>query len=493
MLLAPDSLNFGVLVLLSASVGFVGYRWLLPRLPRFYTGLALGFFAAQILAFALWAGIRVALHPVEGSALLYAVDRFASLLSTTQLALIGVVALITALMSRRQPAWQRLYWLALALVFPYIGLDDYFDWKALWHIDGLEKPFVLLGLAVAAATVMAALRSSSPARQWHWWTLAGLTLAGAGGFAFDGLPDICGQFGFLRLDGCLGFRFAEEALEFLGFWLALLAALGHLSAAAPKPSRWIRLAICALPALAALIFISNAVLPQLVSPSSATVISRPAEAEDRQRDAIVVDDELPLSSADAAPSPDEPRDQAAFGIWSHQLIYPFLFVLYAAVGVISFQWLIPGLMPWAARLASLMFAAQVLIVAVALGIQPASVFDEWLWNLGQEYNIPSMFASSQLALVGIVALFAAWYAGPHSTALRLYLAVTGLVFIFVARDEYLVIHEKIQHWERYYARAWHGAGGGDGANGFAFATAPKALASLLSDRAGDERGWRRVI
>lgn len=129
----------------------------------------------------------------------------------------------------------------------------------------------------------------------------------------------------------------------------------------------------------------------------------------------------------------------------------FLFLLYAPVVLISYRWLMPRLSPTSRRLASAMLAGQILVIAVALEIRPGSAYERWLWNVKMEWNIPSTLASIQLALVGGVALITAWLAKARSAWHRLYLVGIGLVFLFLARDEYFKVHDGIQNWERYYA------------------------------------------
>ena len=113
----------------------------------------------------------------------------------------------------------------------------------------------------------------------------------------------------------------------------------------------------------------------------------------------------------------------------------FVFLLYA-LSLISYWRLMPCLSPISKRLASVMLAAQILVIVVALEIRPVSESEDWLWNLGREWNIPSTLASTQLALVGGVALITAWLAKAQSAWRRLYLVGIGLVFLFFARDEY---------------------------------------------------------
>ena len=97
-----------------------------------------------------------------------------------------------------------------------------------------------------------------------------------------------------------------------------------------------------------------------------------------------------------------------------------------------------------------MLAAQILVILLAAQIQPASKFDYWLWNFHEEWNIPATFAAVQLAAVGGVALLTAWYAKAQAALMRWYWLGIGLVFLFLAVDEYLALHEAIPDWELRY-------------------------------------------
>ncbi len=79
--------------------------------------------------------------------------------------------------------------------------------------------------------------------------------------------------------------------------------------------------------------------------------------------------------------------------------------------------------------------------------QPSSNFEHWLQILTGEYNIPATLASAQLALVGCVALLTAQVVKTQ----RLYNIGVGLVFLFLALDEYHKIHERVPNWAAYYA------------------------------------------
>ena len=135
---------------------------------------------------------------------------------------------------------------------------------------------------------------------------------------------------------------------------------------------------------------------------------------------------------------------------SDEVIRIFIFLLYAPACVISFWQLIPRLSRSSARLASLMLLAQLLVVVLSLEATVTSRFDKWLWNFHEEWNIPATLASTQLGMVGGVALATAWLARASPALVRFYLAATGGVFVFLGLDEYLALHEFIESWELYY-------------------------------------------
>ena len=132
------------------------------------------------------------------------------------------------------------------------------------------------------------------------------------------------------------------------------------------------------------------------------------------------------------------------------LLRIFVVLLYAPIVLISYWKLIPRLSPTAQRIASGFLAAQVLVIAVSLEIQPSLSFERWLWHLDREWNIPSTLASTQLAMVGCFALITAWLAKGRHIWLRLYLLGIGLLFLFLARDEYANLHEFIANWISFY-------------------------------------------
>ena len=129
----------------------------------------------------------------------------------------------------------------------------------------------------------------------------------------------------------------------------------------------------------------------------------------------------------------------------------FFLLLYVSVGVISYRLLLPRLSLTSKRLAIGMLLAQFFVIVVSLEIRPTSDFDRWLWDLSKEWNIPATLASTQLAVVAGVALLAGWLDRTRPAWRRIYLIAIGLVFLFLAWDEFTRIHETIQNWGRYYA------------------------------------------
>lgn len=127
----------------------------------------------------------------------------------------------------------------------------------------------------------------------------------------------------------------------------------------------------------------------------------------------------------------------------------FIFLLYAPVVLISYWKLIPRLSPTAKRIASGFLATQVLVIAISLEIQPSSQFERWLWDMEREWNIPSILASTQLALAGCVALTTAWFIRARSAWQCLYLLGVGLVFLYLGMDEFFSWKD-FMNWEDLY-------------------------------------------
>ena len=245
LLVSVDTLIRIFVFLLYASVVLISYWKLMPRLSPTSRRLASAMLAAQVLVIAVSLDSREA--SPSYSKWLWHLDvewNIPSTLASTQLALVGCAALITAWFAKAQPTWQRLYLVAISLVFLYLARDEYFEVHEV--IQNWERYYAAGGVFVAAATAAVSVRS--PRRVWHLCLLTGLAMSAAGAIGLDSIPliwhtgiyprvpAVCGSLGFLHIDGCLYLIWFEETLEFLGIWLTLLAILGQFSDTAPPPA-----------------------------------------------------------------------------------------------------------------------------------------------------------------------------------------------------------------------------------------------------------------
>ncbi len=128
-----------------------------------------------------------------------------------------------------------------------------------------------------------------------------------------------------------------------------------------------------------------------------------------------------------------------------------VFLAYLIGGLFAYWKLIPRLSLVAKQLATILLVTQIFVITLSIITQNTSGFVYWLWRLNTEWNVPATLASIQLALVGGTALLAAYLLDKRSSWLRLYLAGVGLVFLFLAYDEYVMLHETIWNWPMYYA------------------------------------------
>ncbi len=260
LLVSEDTIIRSVLFLVYAPVCALVYWRLIPRLSLAYKRLASGFLAAQILAIVAAllyrpkSGFEVWLWNLEQE------WNIPTALTSTQLALVGGIALLTAWLSKKRTAWESLYLASIGLIFPYLALDEYFK----LHEHGqLAIPYSALGAIIVIATFVVALRAPRQKLLWHSGLLAGMAIGVMGGIIVDKMPPLCGSFVFLPLDGCLQLSFWEESLELLGIWVAMVAMLGHLSDAVPKPKPLLRSLLYLLPALWILLLHLNPLVLQL--------------------------------------------------------------------------------------------------------------------------------------------------------------------------------------------------------------------------------------
>ena len=250
--------------LVHVPVSLLVYWKLNPRLSPTSKRLAIGLLAAQVLLIVLSLAIRPTSFYEEW---LWGIDGEWNILSTlasTQLAMIGCVALFTTWLSRAKPAWQRLYMLGVGFVFIFLGLDEFFDLRGLIH--NLRELYIIVGAVIVVATSLVVARSPRGSWIWQICLMIGLSLIAMGGLVIDSTPKYCDIIGFLRFDGgCLETHYLEESLEFLGAWLVLVAMLGQFSGIVPMPQPRVQRALYVVPALWILLLIRESPVPN-VSP-----------------------------------------------------------------------------------------------------------------------------------------------------------------------------------------------------------------------------------
>jgi len=100
----------------------------------------------------------------------------------------------------------------------------------------------------------------------------------------------------------------------------------------------------------------------------------------------------------------------------------FLFIsTYLCASLVLCLKLLPRLSRSGKRLASVMLAAQVIVIVMSLVTGPKGDFQAWLWSIGNEWTIESVLSSTQFALVGLVALLISWLDTAERPWRRLYI------------------------------------------------------------------------
>ena len=128
----------------------------------------------------------------------------------------------------------------------------------------------------------------------------------------------------------------------------------------------------------------------------------------------------------------------------------YLFIALVVLAVCSFAYCIGlfRLTSTARRVATAMLLAQLLIIAVGLWHRPLYVRGWSVWHLDYELNIPTALATAQLALVATTALISAWLSPPR--LYRAYLFSTGILFLFLAWEEFFPIRNSSWNWAPYF-------------------------------------------
>ena len=260
----PRDLTWIFIILLYFPVCLLFFLRLRSGLSSTSKRLAMVMLAAQVIVIVLSLAIRPTSLLQEW---LWAIDgewNIPSILASTQIALVASVALFIALLNRTMPSWRRLYMLGIGLVFLFLGLDEFFDFRP--HIYRLREFYIAVGAVIAIVTAAVAIRSPRRSWIWHICLLVGLSLVAVAGMSIDRTDIFCGTIGFVRPYGeCVNTNFFEESLEFLGTWLVLVAMLGEFSGIAPTPQPKFRRMLYLAPVLWILLLISKSPVPDVPS------------------------------------------------------------------------------------------------------------------------------------------------------------------------------------------------------------------------------------
>lgn len=272
-MIPPETLIRVFLLLLYVPVCLIVFRWLLPRLSQASRRLAAILLAAQFVVIV----VSLELQPTSSFEYwLWHLDRewnIPSTLASVQLALAGAVAIAAAWLGKQRGLRDRLYLLAIGLLFLIMARDEYANLHEM--IPGWERLFAALGVVLAVMTLIVAWRGRRRYWIWQGCFLFGLALSGFGALAFEAERQFCGFRGLLQVEPCLEMYFIEESLEFVGIWLALVALLGQFSVAAPSPPRRVQLALYAGPAIWILILVQSG----SILPITSQAIAQPAAIE----------------------------------------------------------------------------------------------------------------------------------------------------------------------------------------------------------------------
>lgn len=233
--LSVDVLNRIILISLYTPVCLLVFWRLFPRLSPESKRLATFMLAAQALVIALSMELDLKGGTQRWLWDLDQENNIPTTLASAQLALVGIVALLTAWLSKARSPWQRFYYVGLGVLFIHLARDEFF----LFHEDGLRwhVTFAQLGAAVALATALSAVPLPRHLRIWHVCILAGLAIGASGALVIDVIQwnGQCDSTVFYT--GRCEIYILEETLEFLGMWLVLIGVLGLFSAAATRLSR----------------------------------------------------------------------------------------------------------------------------------------------------------------------------------------------------------------------------------------------------------------
>lgn len=143
-------------------------------------------------------------------------------------------------------------------------------------------------------------------------------------------------------------------------------------------------------------------------------------------------------------------DSSGIAVSGESVIHALIFLLYATVFIVAFRELLPRLSKTTRRIAAVMFAVQIVVILLAMHVPRTSTFDRWVWDINAEWNIPTTFATTQLAMVVGTAWLIVGQVWKRPGWHRLYMLGTSLVILVFLLDEHLRIHEVNSAWVKVY-------------------------------------------
>lgn len=259
--ISADALIRAVVFLLYAPICLIALRWLVPGLSPPARLLAIVMLAAQVLLLAAGLENTPRWDTWGWLAHLDQEWNFPSTFASAQLAVAGGAALLAALLAPSREVLYRLNLVVIGLLFLLFAWDEYFY----LHEDNmpLKIAYVTVGALIAVASAKLALRRPGRARFWQISLMAGMALYVFGAVVLEPFHESDLRFFFLQIEGSVRVYNLEEALEYLGVWLVLVAVLGKLSAAKGKLSLLAQLSLFALPVVWTVALTQNAWLPRV--------------------------------------------------------------------------------------------------------------------------------------------------------------------------------------------------------------------------------------
>ena len=257
MFVSPDTINRISIIAVYLPIVLISFWRLIPGLSQTAKRLAITMLVAQVLAIMWSMEWQPSSNFEHWLQMLSGEYNIPATLASVQLALVGSVALLTAWLVKTN----RLYNIGIGLAFFFLALDEYH--KIHERIPNWAVYYAAMGVVVALATIVLTIYSPQRAKKWHVSLLVGLVISGVGALGFELMPTACESIGPFRLSECLHFFTIEEALEFIGVWLVLVAVLGKFSLTAATSSPCITRALYVVPILWIFLLLLISIVPVL--------------------------------------------------------------------------------------------------------------------------------------------------------------------------------------------------------------------------------------